>query len=63
MGDFVFVQIACALYPTARNSITADGKIKINTWSTFKSSEIVFELNKPFPVRNFSVYSPRTVLA
>merc|ERR1712241_1185855 len=42
-------KIACALYPTARNSITADGKIKINTWSTFKSSEITFELNKPFP--------------
>merc|ERR1712045_90658 len=40
--------IACTLYPTARNSITSDGKIKINTWSTFKSSEISFELNKPF---------------
>merc|ERR1739844_605699 len=41
-------KIACALYPTARNSITPDGKIKINTWSTFKSSEITFQLNKPF---------------
>merc|ERR1711990_1185258 len=40
--------IACALYPTARNSITPDGKIKINTWSTFKNSEVIFELNKPF---------------
>merc|ERR1711936_967828 len=41
--------IACTLYPTATNTITADGKIQINTASTFKSSEIVFELNKPFP--------------
>merc|ERR1711981_169267 len=41
-------KIACTLYPTARNSITPDGKIKINTWSTFKSSEISFELNKAF---------------
>merc|ERR1712154_463286 len=40
--------IACTLYPTARNSITSDGKIKINTWSTFKSSEITFQLNTPF---------------
>merc|ERR1712110_375750 len=42
-------KIACTLYPTARNSITPDGKIKINTWSTFKSSELIFQLNKPFP--------------
>ena len=48
---FCFVQIACTLYPTARNSITPDGKIKINTWSTFKSSELIFQLNKPFQVR------------
>merc|ERR1712141_850430 len=41
-------KIACTLYPTARNSITPDGKIKINTWSTSKSSELIFELNKPF---------------
>merc|ERR1711994_1168228 len=41
-------KIACTLYPTARNSITPDGKVKINTWSTFKSSEISFELNQPF---------------
>merc|ERR1711953_1542281 len=41
-------QIACTLYPTARNSITPDGKIQINTWPTFKSSELIFELNKPF---------------
>merc|ERR1712018_721658 len=42
-------KIACTLYPTARNSITPDGRIKINTWSTFKSSELIFGLNKPFP--------------
>merc|ERR1711878_142978 len=41
-------KIACTLYPTARNSITPDGKIKINTWSTFKSSALIFQLNKPF---------------
>merc|ERR1711899_141835 len=41
-------QIACTLYPTAKNSITPDGRIKINTWSTFKSSELTFGLNKPF---------------
>merc|ERR1712045_941577 len=41
-------KIACTLYPTARNSITSDGRIKINTWSTFKSSEITFQLNSPF---------------
>merc|ERR1712203_1257356 len=40
--------IACTLYPTARNSITREGKIQINTWSTFKSSELIFELNTPF---------------
>merc|ERR1711990_50237 len=40
--------IACALYPTARNSITPDGKIKINTWSTLKNSEVIFELDKKF---------------
>merc|ERR1711913_123104 len=40
-------KIACALYPTARN--TQRGKIiKINTDSTFKSSEIEFELGVPF---------------
>ena len=50
-----FLQIACTLYPTARNSITPDGRIKINTWSTFKSSELIFELNKPFQVRVNSV--------
>ena len=54
-AGFYFVQIACTLYPTARNSITSDGKIKINTWSTFKSSELIFELNKPFQVRVKSV--------
>merc|ERR1711913_225962 len=43
-------KIACTLYPTARNSITSDGRIKINTWSTFKSSEITFQLNSPFEV-------------
>ena len=48
MTGFCFVQIACTLYPTARNSITPDGKIKINTWSTFKSSELIFQLNTPF---------------
>merc|ERR1711997_66061 len=42
-------KIACTLYPTATNTITADGKIQINTASTFKSSELIFELNKPFP--------------
>merc|ERR1712241_914156 len=41
-------KIACTLYPTARNSITPEGKIKINPWSTFKSSELIFELNTPF---------------
>merc|ERR1719150_3575734 len=41
-------QIACTLYPTAKNSITPDGRVKINTWSTFKSSELTFGLNKPF---------------
>merc|ERR1711992_480225 len=41
-------KIACTLYPTARNSITPDGKIKINTWSTFKSSELIYQLNTPF---------------
>merc|ERR1712024_105114 len=41
-------KIARTLYPTARNSITPDGKIKINTWSTFKSSELILQLNKPF---------------
>ena len=43
------VKIACTLYPTATNTITADGKIQINTASTFKSSELIFDLNKPFP--------------
>merc|ERR1719422_1057251 len=41
-------QIACTLYPTAKNSITPDGRIKINTWSTFKSTSIEFEFGVPF---------------
>merc|ERR1711992_124902 len=47
--DWFTRTIACTLYPTATNTITADGKIQINTASTFKSSELIFELNQPFP--------------
>jgi len=40
-------KIACALYPTAKNTQIGE-RIKINTSSTFKNSEVEFELGVPF---------------
>merc|ERR1712227_1040212 len=41
-------KIACTSYPTAKNLITPNGQIQIDTSSTFKSSSVKFNLNQPF---------------
>merc|ERR1711862_27559 len=45
---FLTRTVACALTPTATNKQNSNGQITIDTSSTFRSTSVTFELNRPF---------------
>ena len=47
-ANFLSIQIACALYPTATNKNLGGNRVGIDTSSTFKSTSIEFEFGVPF---------------
>merc|ERR1712212_95164 len=46
--DWFTRKFACAVWPTAQNNHTKDGRIKIDTYSSLKSTSVTFKLNEPF---------------
>ena len=48
-ANFLSIQIACALYPTATNKNLGGDTVGIDTSSTFKSTSVDFEFGVPFP--------------